>query len=217
MKRRLAVITVLMLLAATTKPTTKPASLGDAIATYARSQRGRQVGDGECTRLLEEALRVAGGEKRRRHEEPADGDYVWGELLVRAEAGKIEHGNVADIRPGDLMQFRDAKFERNDRRGLARFEFSHHSAVVDRANAKTGSITVLHQNINGKKTVTELTLELKDLKAGWVRIYRATSLSPPRGAGGGERRNVKRTACVSQSLIHVSSLIPTLSPRGEKE
>jgi hypothetical protein len=72
------------------------------------------------------------------------------------------------------MQFRDAKFERTDVRGVTKFEFQHHSAVIDRVNAKTGFVTVLHQNINGKKSVTELTMNLRDLKTGWVRIYRAT-------------------------------------------
>lgn len=171
--RRWSVLAVLVLLAATTNPV----SLNDAVVRYARSQRGQQVGDGECTRLLEEALRHTGGEGRRRRETPGKGDYVWGELLVVVEPGKIE-GNLADVKPGDLMQFRDAKFERTDRRGVTKFEFPHHSAVVDRANARTGFITVLHQNVNGKKTVTELTMNVNDLKAGWVRIYRPTPKAP---------------------------------------
>jgi hypothetical protein len=45
--------------------TTKPATLGDAIAAFARQQVGKQVGGGECTDLVIAAMRSAGVRRAR--------------------------------------------------------------------------------------------------------------------------------------------------------
>jgi hypothetical protein len=169
--RRAAIALLMVLLGAAT---TKPAGVGGAVATFARNHRGQQVGDGECARLVEEALRAAGAQVKH-PDVPDVGDYVWGELVVRAEADRIQQGKLADIRPGDLLQFRDAKFVSREGRAIVTLTFEHHSAVVDRVNPQTGAVAILHQNFNQKKTVEQLTIQLKDLKAGWVRVYRPTA------------------------------------------
>jgi hypothetical protein len=92
--------------------------------------------------------------------------------VLRAESTGIKEGKFADIQPGDLVQFRDAKFVHHEGRTITTNTFEHHSAVVERTTS--GTIVILHQNFAGKRDVAELTLKLSDLKEGWLRIYRAT-------------------------------------------
>ncbi len=39
-------------------------------------------------------------------------------------------------------------------------------------NQRTGAMEILEQNVNGKRFVQEGTLFLKDLRSGWLRVYR---------------------------------------------
>jgi hypothetical protein len=151
--------------------TTKPATLGDSIASYAKAQIGKQVGGGECTDLVEAAMRSVKAD-RQRQDNPDKDDYVWGDLVLRVEPAGLKDGKFADIQPGDLVQFRDAKLIHREGRTTTTYTFEHHSAVIERATA--GNIVILHQNYSGKRDVSELTLKLSDLKAGWMRIYRAS-------------------------------------------
>ena len=170
MKRVAVAIVLLMLVAA--GPETRPAGPGDKVVAFARAHRGKQVGNGECSTLLESALESADA-LHRLADNPGEGDYVWGDLIFTAESGKANVGKVTDIRPGDLVQFRDTKFVQRDGRTTMTYTMAHHSAVVDHLVAKTGTIVILHQNYNNSKDVTELSLRIGDLKAGWIRIYRA--------------------------------------------
>ena len=169
MNRILLAVTLLMLVAGAE---TRPSGPGDAVVAFAREHRGKQVGNGECSTLVEAALQSAGA-LYRMADNPGEGDYVWGDLIFTAEFGKANVGKVTDIRPGDLIQFRDSKFVQRDGRTTMTYTMAHHSAVVDRTVAKTGTIVILHQNYNNSKDVAELSLRVGDLKAGWIRIYRA--------------------------------------------
>ncbi len=70
------------------------ASLNDRVLEFARSKLGQTVGDGQCTALAAEALRHAGAVRSGRG---------WGEELV----------SLAEVRPGDILQFDGVTFVRH--------------------------------------------------------------------------------------------------------
>src|ERR1041385_8863425 len=80
------------------------ASMADRIVSYARRNRGERVGDGECYTLVNRALSAADAKTARDHGPVSpDADYIWGTSVA-----------LADLQPGDVIQFRDYTYERVD-------------------------------------------------------------------------------------------------------
>jgi hypothetical protein len=163
-------------------PTSAPAlSLGAKVLAFCQQRKGEQVGNGECAVLAGQALHSAGA-RRRSPDRPEHGDYVWGDLVVFVQPGpslpKLEGGKLSDIRPGDIIQFRDAKFEHHTANRHASMHFHHHTAVV--LSSQGASVKILQQNFGGDRTVRDATLNLNNLKEGWLRFYRPM---PPEGGG----------------------------------
>lgn len=143
----------------------------EKVVAFVKSQLGKQVGDGECWALANEAVKSAGAKSSFHFKDaPNRGDYVWGDLAFGLDA-KGETGALKDVKPGDVVQFRDAKFSGKQGNGTYTMTASHHTAIVLKADTAARRITVLHQNWNGKRTVAEATLVLGDLKAGWIKVY----------------------------------------------
>ena len=144
---------------------------------FARKNIGKQVGDGECAALAAEAFKEAGAKGHGQYKDsPNDGDYVWGELVYGLEIApnlRTESTPVGTtVKPGDIVQFRDAKFSGKAGGGTYTSEASHHTAVVVGASKDGKTLEVLQQNVNGKKTVAAATIKLNDLQSGWVKVYR---------------------------------------------
>lgn len=162
------------------KPKTKAAlpPLNAKVLDFARSKAGEQVGNGECWTLANDAVVAAGGKSSPAYTDaPGKEDYVWGELVVAVtvKGGKqtTEGTGTKSVLPGDIVQFRDAKFE-GARPGGGTYSMTapHHTAVVTTASPDGRVLGILHQNWNWKRTVADATLTLSDLKGGWVRVYR---------------------------------------------
>lgn len=154
----------------------KTPTLGDKVIEYAKKQKGKQVGDGECAALATEALKEAGA-KDRQKDSPNAGDYVWGELVLTVEfkkdKGKVEPtGKLSEVKPGDVVQFRDTTWLTRSGNVISMTTATHHTAVVLSVDKGRSVIRTLHQNHNGKKVVQDGTLSLNDLRAGWIRVYR---------------------------------------------
>jgi hypothetical protein len=121
-------------------PKQTQASMADQIVAYPRSHYGERVGDGECFALADRALRGAGAKSAADFGRITDdGDYVWGTSIA-----------LADVRPGDVVQFRDYQYSwRTDHPdGSGRDEAGgrpHHTAIVERVEGN-GALTVLEQN-----------------------------------------------------------------------
>jgi hypothetical protein len=148
-------------------------SLNRGVLEYAREQIGQEVGDGECTGLVVAALSHAGARARPR---PGSGAPAWGRRVatLTPQAHPTE-----EIRPGDILQFRDVKLVTvTRRRGAIRTEtqaYAQHAAIV--AEVSGGTLKVLHQNVvsagskdKDKKPVRYGVLRLDDMKQGtlWV-------------------------------------------------
>ncbi|MPY91461.1 MAG: hypothetical protein GEU99_26575 [Luteitalea sp.] len=132
-------------------PKQTQASMADRIVSFPRQRVGQRVGDGECFTLADRALRSAGARSAADHGTVTpNADYVWGTRV-----------GLADIRPGDVIQFRNYVYEREiditnpDGSGptdTAVQERPHHTAIVERVEGN-GAITVLEQNHPGGSPV----------------------------------------------------------------
>ena len=147
------------------------------VLAFAKKSIGKQIGDGECATLAVEAMKEAGAKPLRDYKDsPKEGDYVWGELVYGLEIAptlRTESTPVGTtVKPGDIIQFRDAKFSGKAGGGTYSSEASHHTAVVVGASKDGKTLEVLQQNVNGKKTVAAATVKLNDLQSGWVKVYR---------------------------------------------
>jgi hypothetical protein len=161
-------------------PAADQSSLGDQVVAFCQKHKGEMVGRGECSDLPSAALRDAGA-KRRGPDDPNEGDYAWGDLvfyLERAGRDLKKTGKLQDIRPGDVIQFRDVKFEHRTANYRSSLTFPHHSAVIWRVENKGVILKILQQNYAGKKTVVDGTLRLDELTEGWIRIYRPVPDEP---------------------------------------
>ena len=133
--------------------------LSRRVVEYARSQFGKQCGNGDCWTLAALALRES--EARR------EGIYLFGRVLGDREA----------LLPGDTLQFERALFQAPGGGRLRRM--NHHTAVVEEVQG-VNVVQVLHQNYgNGdaKKTVQRPVLHLDELREGRLVAFR------PRAAG----------------------------------
>jgi hypothetical protein len=151
--------------------------LNEAVLAFCKGNLNKQVGDGECAALASAALKEAAAKPHHEFpDSPNEGDYVWGELVFGMEIkngkGSIE-GAPTKVRPGDIVQYRDAKFSgRRPGGGTYSASASHHTAVVSGVSPDGKVITILQQNTNGKKIVTEATQVLTDMQSGWLKVYR---------------------------------------------
>jgi hypothetical protein len=146
-------------------------SVNQKVVDFCKEHTGKQVGDGECYALAAAALTAAGA-KLGFKDDPGPGDAVWGAGVYTLEARdgrQVENrARGQSVQPGDIMQFRNTTFAGNNYSLSA----TQHTAIVVAAGTGGKELTVLHQNWNGKRTVQKNRFLLKDLKTGWVRIYR---------------------------------------------
>jgi hypothetical protein len=119
------------------------AGIADRIVSFARRQRGERVGDGQCFTLADRALRHADARSARDYGAISpDADYVWGTSVT-----------LAELRPGDVIQFRDYGYDREiviERSGetITRQDSQmrpHHTAIVQSVDGH-GAVTVVEQN-----------------------------------------------------------------------
>jgi myosin tail region-interacting protein MTI1 len=145
--------------------TDRTAVMRERVLSFAKANLGRRVGNGECAALAFQALRAAGAKPRAAHGFPSPRDYVWGKLVLLAEAapnGPKMTGALGDVRPGDIAQFSNAR--------LGRAHFAHHTAVV--ADISDKRLGLLEQKVGGRRFVVEGAIRLDKLSAGWIRFYR---------------------------------------------
>jgi hypothetical protein len=135
------------------------ASMADRIVGYARQQLGARIGKGECTDLVDSALRSANVKSAADYGDLSpDADYKWGTPVT-----------LAALQPGDVIQFRDYAYRSvvvtRTGTGSARQERGqdrpHHTAIVESVG-DDGALTVLEQNAPDGSPVTRTVLYFKD-------------------------------------------------------
>ena len=172
--RAFHLISVCFVVATIAAAPTSQQNLGEKVIAFCQEHKGQQVGDGECASLANQALRSAGA-KGRGPDSPSKGDYTWGTQIFYIEAqestSKME-GKAFDIKPGDIIQLRDVKFQGRRPGGTYSMTFTHHTAIVAGVEEGGQVVHIFHQNFGGKKIVMTATYKLADLKEGWLRFYR---------------------------------------------
>ncbi len=100
----------------------------------------KHVGSGECFDLADQALRRAGAKSAADYGRVTpNADYRWGKPTT-----------LAQLRPGDIIQFRHYRYDRKMTRAdgswrSAYEERPHHTAIVVSVDGD-GAVTVLEQN-----------------------------------------------------------------------
>jgi hypothetical protein len=130
--------------------------LSKKVLAFATSKLGEKVGDGECWTLVFEALRAAGARLPGRD---GVGAYDFGRKV-----------KLAEVKPGDVLQFEKVVFEHRTRRSSYRQTLPHHTALV--VAVKGREITLIHQNANNVKRVVQGTINLAHRKGGTIDAYR---------------------------------------------
>jgi hypothetical protein len=125
-------------------PNQTQGNIADQIVGYSQRRLRRKVGDGECFTLADRALKNAGAKSAEDYGKiTTTADYVWG-----------TEQKLADVKPGDIVQLRDYRFDRRidtrrpDGSSSWKTDFKerpHHTAVVESVDGN-GAITVLEQN-----------------------------------------------------------------------
>ncbi len=120
------------------------------LVTFCKSNLKKQVGNGECWTLADEAFKSCGLER------PKGESRVWGRLLDLKEE---------NIEAGDIIEYRSAKFSDGSHTG------PNHTAVVIKGGQR-GKATIAEQNWGGYKRVREATFDADTLIEGEVMVYR---------------------------------------------
>jgi hypothetical protein len=105
------------------------------------------LGDGQCTRLVEEALGAAGAKPGI--------NYVWGTPVKTGQK----------ILPGYIIQFTSCYFD-NKRGSTWTLGIPNHTAIVERANGTT--VTLLHQNVDGEPAQEKSHVRRAEIDLGWL-------------------------------------------------
>lgn len=151
----------------------------ERVVEFSRKSVGKEIGDGQCTGLAQEALGEADAKSYRdfaagRRDDNAN--LVWGEPAYSLDVndGKLQQEQLLNppVLPGDIVQLRDVLFEGRLNGRPYRMFTDQHTAVVNTVSKDGSRWGVIQQNYNGKKTVTKGTYNLRDLKKGSVRVFR---------------------------------------------
>jgi len=139
---------------------TSAAGIADRIVGFAKRQRGNKVGNGECFAFADRALTTSGAKSASDYGTVTpDADYVWGSSV-----------SLADLQPGDVIQMRDYRFDREievnnpDGSGSTDSDFQerpHHTVIVESVDGN-GAVTVLEQNAPKGTAVRRSQLFFKD-------------------------------------------------------
>jgi len=146
------------------------APLNTGVLQYAQKNLGQRVGNGQCSALASAALASVGAKTTDDFGVVGpDGNYVWGTPVAR----------LADVRPGDILQFRNVKITNTTIQRTSRGVFSytssysypHHTAIVASNDGK-GKLTTLEQNSNNRLYVTQGQLDFSGSVSGKIWAYR---------------------------------------------
>ncbi|HEY3998292.1 MAG TPA: hypothetical protein VGO93_05465 [Candidatus Xenobia bacterium] len=116
-------------------------ALGAKVVHLAQADLGQQIGDGECTTLVDQVLRGAGARGLGSYGGYGpDTDYVWGTPI-----------QLKDVQPGDVIQFRNYHMTRRIQHadGSASNKTAdapHHTGIVQ-TNDGNGQITIIEQSV----------------------------------------------------------------------
>ena len=152
--------------------TTNASEPSKSILAFASKNLGKKVGNGQCAVLNQEALKAA-----KCKEFPpygADKDYIWGKKIVEITKANIK--DASKIKPGHLLQYRNAEFSGKVTIPNGYYNLSssaaHHSSIVRSIN---GSLVSVYESNSGGVLTTQVGyFDLAHMKRGTIWVYEAT-------------------------------------------
>lgn len=131
---------------------------GPRVVNFCIVNWGKKVGNGECWTLAEQGVSSIPGCL------PSQG-LIHGHPIYSSKTSTAYEA----IRPGDIVQFRSAKFQSRTATSWAGMP-DHTSVILEQL--LDGRLKVAEQNVGGKKVVMEGVYKLSDLVEGDVNIFR---------------------------------------------
>ena len=144
--------------------------LNNQMLAFANENKGKQIGRGECWDLAAEPL--------KKHGASWDGQFGFGKKIGSGDRTGLNMEQGFALLPGDIIQFISVQTawvknfpDGRIMRGWETLGMPHHTAFISNYDGKS-LLTLLHQNVSGKRYIVETTLELSDVKSGNYTIYR---------------------------------------------
>jgi hypothetical protein len=126
------------------------------VLAFAQGNMGKQVGNGECWTLADQALLAAGAKR------PNTGGLGLNEF-GKAVGGINPPASV--MKPGDIIQFEGVKVVD----GFSTNDFGHHTAIVQ--SVQGTHVTMLNQNVNGQRFVQTTTIDFTKVTQGTYKVF----------------------------------------------
>lgn len=145
---------------------------GNGVASWAEASIGRQVGNGECWTLAQEAI-----EKSSHGFAMSSQGYTHGAVVYHAIGGASAPLAYNDsIRRGDILQFKNGKFETRNSQGVvvstSTVGMPDHTSVVTSVSENNRVVDILQQNVGGVKIVQKGQHNLDEFTEGEIKIFR---------------------------------------------
>jgi len=144
--------------------------LNNQMLAFANENKGKQIGRGECWDLAAEPL--------NKHGASWDGQFGFGKKIGSGNSSGLKMESGAVLLPGDIIQFTSVKTAWTKTlpgggfmRGWETLGMPHHTAFISNFDGKS-LLTLLHQNVSGKRYIVETTLDISNIKSGTYIIYR---------------------------------------------
>jgi hypothetical protein len=164
--------------------------LNKHLLAFGYENMGKQIGRGECWDLAAEPLYKLGASW--------DGMFGFGKKIGTGSNSGLKMEPGVTLMPGDIIQFTNVQTawvknypDGRITRGWETIGMPHHTAIISKFDGNT-LLTLLHQNVSGKRHIVETTVDLANVKSGTYIIYRPFRIKKSSDAGKspvGEMKN----------------------------
>ena len=151
-----------------TSPASAAGGVGTKMIAYAKAHLGSRVpatSAGECTDLVVASLAASNGQPGNFSNSPF---YTWGRLVKPVSKESSTGKKLAPkLYPeaGYIIQFENCHFATANSSN----DFPKHTAIIEHVSGSV--LTLLHQNVNGNRTVVRSTLDMSTLKSGTFQYF----------------------------------------------
>ena len=144
--------------------------LNEQVLAFAQEKMGKKIGRGECWDLAAQPLKALDATWNNKFE--------FGKKIATGDSRGLKLESGMTLIPGDIIHFFKVKssWTKNypDGRkawGSETIGMPDHVAVLKKFDGKT-VLTLLHQNVSGKRYMVETTTDIANIKSGKFIVYR---------------------------------------------
>ncbi len=144
--------------------------LNEQVLAFAHEKMGKKIGRGECWDLAAQPLKALDATWNNK--------FVFGKKVAAGDSKGLKLEPGMSLIPGDIIHFLKVKSSWTksypDGRkawGSETIGMPDHVAILKKFDGKT-TLTLLHQNVSGKRYMVETTTDIANIKSGSFIIYR---------------------------------------------